>query len=352
MVNTMKNKTVSNSYLSFLCAELAMLIDAGLTLNDGVHILYEDETSREGKAVIQRLISELEAGNQFSTALKKSSVFPAYMIQMVEIGERTGRIEQTLKALAEYYERQNRLSAAVKKSVLYPAIMLVLMIAVVLVLIIQVLPIFNDVFGRLGTQMSSVATALMNFGGWLTGASAIIAAVVFIIMVFIVIIALIPKLRASIRASFLNKWGNKGIFGKIASSRYVYAMALSMASGLDTLDAIHAAAKASGGSKAVDDMHDKCNKLIEDGAALHEALSKSGILTNQEGKMLSIGTKSGKADLAMSEIARKSDIDVRERIDSIISRIEPTLVIASSVIVGVILLSVMLPLMGIMTALG
>ena len=348
----MKNKTISNSYLSFLCAELAMLIDAGLTLSDGVHILYEDETSRDGKAVMQRLIDEFDTGSQFSVALRKCSVFPAYMIQMIEIGERTGRIEETLKALAEYYDRQNRLSVAVKKSILYPAIMLVLMIAVVLVLIIQVLPIFNDVFGRLGTQMSSVATALMNFGTWLTGASAIIAAIVFVILVFIVLLALFPKLRKSIGAVFMNKWGNKGVFGKIASSRYVYAMALSMASGLDTLDAIHTAAAASGGSKAVDEMHKECNSLIENGTPLHEALHKSGILSNQEGKMLSIGTRSGKADLAMSEIARKSDIDVREHIDSIISRIEPSLVITSSVIVGVILLSVMLPLMGIMTALG
>ena len=348
----MKEKTISNSYLSFLCAQLAMLIDAGITLNDGVHILYEDETSRDGKAVIKKLIAELELGNQFSAALRKCSVFPVYMVQMVEIGERTGRLEETLKALADYYDRQNRLSVAVKKSVLYPAVMLVLMIAVVLVLIIQVLPIFNDVFGRLGTQMSPVATALMNFGSWLTGASAVIAAIVFVILLFIVAALIFPKLRSSISGAFLNKWGSKGVFGKIASSRYVYAMALSMASGLDTLDSIDVAAAASGGSKAIDDMHKKCNGLIKDGASLHEALSKSGILSNQEGKMLSIGTRSGKADLAMSEIARKSDIDVREHIDSIISKIEPSLVIASSVIVGVILLSVMLPLMGIMTALG
>jgi len=129
-------------------------------------------------------------------------------------------------------------------------------------------------------------------------------------------------------------------------------MSLAMASGLDTLDAVEIASAAGGGTKAVDDMHAKCNKYIEDGVPLHEALTKSGILSNQDGKMLAIGVRSGKADLAMAEIARRSDIDVRERIDTIISRIEPSLVIASSVIVGVILLSVMLPLMGIMTALG
>jgi len=348
----MSNKIVANTYLSFFCAELAMLVDAGLTLNDGVQILYEDEQSNDGKSVLQRLIKELEEGNQFSEALRRCSGFPKYMIQMVEIGEKTGRVEETLKALAEYYDRQNRLSVTIKKSVLYPAIILVLMIVVVLVLIIQVLPIFNDVFGRLGTQMSAVATALMNFGSMLTGASAVIAAVVFIVLVFVVIIALSSKLRSSVGAAFLNKWGNKGVFGKIASSRYVYAMSLAMASGLDTLDAIETAAAVSGGSKTVDSMHKKCQGFIENGMPLHEALIKSGILSNQDGKMLAIGVRSGKADLAMAEIARRSDVDVREHIDTIIGRIEPSLVVASSLIIGVILMSVMLPLMGIMTALG
>jgi type IV pilus assembly protein PilC len=68
--------------------------------------------------------------------------------------------------------------------------------------------------------------------------------------------------------------------------------------------------------------------------------------------MLSIGSRSGKADAAMSEIARRSDLDVQDDIDRIVGKIEPTLVIISSVIVGVILLSVMLPLMGIMTSIG
>jgi len=68
--------------------------------------------------------------------------------------------------------------------------------------------------------------------------------------------------------------------------------------------------------------------------------------------MLAVGSVSGKADIAMAEIARRSDIEVRDGIDRIVGRIEPTLVILSSAIVGVILLSVMLPLIGIMTSIG
>jgi len=347
-----KQKILTNSYLSMLCQELAMLLDAGLTVSDSVQILYDDEPGKDGKAVMRMLIDDLESGSPFSQALRNTKLFPNYMVQMVEVGEQTGRLVETLKALSEYYERQIRLSVTIKNSVLYPAILLILMVVVVLILIVQVLPIFNDVFSRLGTQMSPMATTLMNFGQWLGSISVIIAAVFFVIFLLVLIGALLPNVRKRVFQAFGNKWGSRGVFGKIASSRFVFAMTLAMASGLDTADAVNMAGSVSGGTRAVDEKHRKCVELIDSGKPLHEALTGAGILSLQDGKMLSIGSRSGKADAAMAEISRRSDIDVRDSIDRIVGKIEPTLVIISSVIVGVILLSVMLPLMGIMTAIG
>ena len=348
----MKTKTLNNTYLSMLCSELAMLLDAGLTISDSIQVLHDDESAKEAKVIMQALYSSLMTGTQLSIALKETAVFPKYMVHMVEIGEKTGRLVQTLSALSEYYERQTRLSVTIKNSVLYPAVLLILMIVVVLILIVQVLPIFNDIFSRLGTQMDPFAIRLMQFGEWLGNASVGIAIVFIAIFLFIILMWLVPNLRMKLSKAFANRWGGKGVFGKIASSRFVFAMTLGMASGLDTAESIDIAAAVSGGSKAVDDMHKKCVELLDDGSTLSEALCGAGILSLQDGKMLSVGSVSGKADLAMSEIARRSDIDVRDNINRIVGRIEPSLVILSSVIVGVILLSVMLPLMGIMTSIG
>jgi len=335
-----------------LCQELAMLLDAGLTLSDSIQILQDDEPGKEGKAIMQIMIDSLMEGEPFAATLKNAAVFPRYMVHMVEIGERTGRLVETLKALSEYYDRQVRLAVTIKNSVLYPAILLILMVVVVLILIVQVLPIFNDVFNRLGTQMSPLAVSFMQFGSWLGDAAIVIAIIVGCIFILILLAWAIPAIRKAFATLFSNTFGNRGVFGKIASSRFVYAMTLAMASGLDTNDAIDIAAAVSGGSKAVDEKNKRCAKLIGEGKSLPDALCGAGILSLQDGKMLSIGNRSGKSDAAMSEIARRSDLDVQDSIDRIVGRIEPTLVIISSVIVGVILLSVMLPLMGIMTSIG
>ena len=335
-----------------LCSELAMLLDAGLTLSDSVQILHDDEAGKESRIIMQTLHDSLMTGMQFSVALKEAAVFPSYMIHMVEVGEKTGRLVQTLTALSEYYERQTRLSVIIKNSVLYPAVLLVLMVVVVLILIVQVLPIFNDIFSRLGMQMEPFSVALMRFGGWLGNAAVGIAIVFGLIFLLVLIIWLVPAIRKGIAQVFSNTWGSRGIFGKIASSRFIFAMTLGMASGLDTAESIDMASAVSGGSRAVDEMHKKCTALLEEGKTLSESLCNAGILSLQDGKMLSVGSVSGKADLAMAEIARRSETNVRDSIDRIVGMIEPTLVILSSVIVGVILLSVMLPLMGIMTSIG
>jgi type IV pilus assembly protein PilC len=329
-----------------------MLLDAGLTVTDSIQILQDDEPSKDGKAVMQTLTDSLGKGMHFSGALKSAAVFPRYMVHMVEIGEKTGRLVETLNALSDFYDRQVRLASTIKNSILYPAILLILMVVVVLILIVQVLPTFNEVFNRLGTQMSPLAVSFMQFGEWLRNTSVVIAAVVGAIIIIAVLMASIQGLRKAIGKAFANTLGNRGVFGKIAASRFVYAMTLGMASGLDTVEAIDIAAAVSGGAKSVDDKHKKCTKLLEAGSTLSEALCGAEILSLQDGKMLSIGTRSGKADLAMAEIARRSDLDVQDSIDKIIGRIEPTLVVISSAIVGIILLSVMLPLMGIMTSIG
>ena len=329
-----------------------MLLEAGITLHDSLQIMQDDEPSKDGKALMQTLIDALERGESFAVAIEGSALFPRYMAHMVEIGEKTGRLVETLTALAEYYDRQNRLAVTIKSSVMYPAILLILMVVVVLILIVQVLPIFNDVFSRLGSQMSPLAVSLMHFGSWLGDAAVGIAIVVGAIFVAAFLAWCVRGIRSGLKKAFMNRWGGRGVFDHIATSRFTSAMTLAMASGLDISEAMDIAFAVSGGSKAIDTKHKKCTQMLDSGSTLADALTKADILSSQDGKMLSIGSRGGKSDEAMAEIARRGDINVRDEIDRIVGRIEPTLVIVSSVVVGIILLSVMLPLMGIMTSIG
>jgi type IV pilus assembly protein PilC len=229
--------------------------------------------------------------------------------------------------------------------------MLAMMIVVVMILIVQVLPIFDYVFARLGARMSPFATRLMEFGAWFRGASVVIAAIFLVIFVVVFFAASSAKIREKIVRAFVKNFGGKGVFGRVAASRFVCGMELAMASGIDIEESVNLAA-ALNNSPAVQKKYEKCVALLAEGKNLADALKDAGVLNARDARILSLGEKSGMADNAMAEIARRSDSAVQNEISNIVGRIEPTLVIITSAIIGVILLSVMLPLMGIMTTLG
>jgi len=221
---------------------------------------------------------------------------------------------------------------------------------VVLILIIYVLPVFNDVFGRLGARMSPLAVSLMQFGSWLGNVSSVIAAVFGVVFIAAMIMWMVPGIRESVAKALKNKLGGRGILSETADAHFVAAMSLSIASGLDAEEAVEMAGAVSGGTKAVDEKNAACVDLLRSGKTLPEAMRGAGILSARDGRLLALGVRSGMADSAMAEIAHRKERDAQDGVDRVIGRIEPTLVIITSVIVGIILLSVMLPLMGIMSS--
>ena len=348
----MSRKQLTNMYLSTLCLELHMLHSAGVTAVQGVQMMLDDEPHPQAARVLQALLPGLENGLPLSQAMAQAGFFPAYLVNMLATGEKTGRIPETLQALSHHYERQEKLATAIKNATLYPAVLLGLMLGVMLLLVVQVLPIFNEVFGRMGAQMSPLAQQLMALGMWLRGAGA--AMVVGGLAVFAVALAvwMMPRLREKWARTLRHRCGAWGVFGRVATYRFVSSMSLAMASGLDLQESVGLAAALNSDTAPLADKYNNCLALLRSGHTLSAALREGGILTARDSRMLAIGDTSGMADHAMAEIARRTDQQVQAEISSLVSRIEPTLVIITAVMVGVILLSVMLPLMGIMAAIG
>jgi type IV pilus assembly protein PilC len=142
------------------------------------------------------------------------------------------------------------------------------------------------------------------------------------------------------------------MFRELALARFVSSLAMALTSGLGPHEAISMAALVGGGSKKLVARYELCKEKLQLGAGLPEAVQHAGIISMRDARFLTLGGASGMTDEAMADIARRAEQNAHDRIDSGVGRIEPTLIIATSLIIGVVLLSVMLPLMGIMTALG
>ena len=155
---------LNNREISFFCSQMAMLQQAGIAPVEGMRILLSDAKTADAKRIYQQILDVCSTGEPFSEGIKSCNVFPEYVLHMICLGEESGNLDEVMNALAEYYEREEDISDSLRSAISYPFIMIGMMIVVILVLITKVLPIFNQVFKQLGSEMTGISASLLQLG--------------------------------------------------------------------------------------------------------------------------------------------------------------------------------------------
>lgn len=341
----MKYKKLSTSYISSFCMELYLIMQAGIPLPEGMEMLSQSESDGDIRQMLTGVTDTLVGGEPLYIALEGAQSFPRYMVDMIRVGEETGNLDRGLKGLATYYDRQEQLENSVRRAVLYPAILLTMLMLVLGVLIAEVLPMFNDVYAQLGGTLTGLGGAILDLGALLHAhwAGAIVVAVVVVAVVVLVAI----RGRRDGRRVLLSK--RLGL--AVATAKLASALAMALQSGLDTDRAIELAETLTQ-HPALRQKVSQCRHHMEEGENLATALCSEGVFSPLYCRMLEVGNRTGAMDEVMEDIARRSDTSAQDAVERYVGSVEPTLVMVMSVLVGVVLLSVMIPLANIMTALG
>lgn len=348
----MKKMKLSNDYLSAFSLQLSLLLHSGIPIGDGLHMLSEDEDDPDMKKLLSSMSRQMDEGLQLSDVMEESGCFPGYMVYMIKTGEDTGRSESALMALSDYYENQRQLSESVRSALFYPVILMLLMLLIIGILLVRVLPIFNTVYRQLGGSMTGIARGFLQLGNVLRQALPFIGAVLLVITVLGLILYFSDSLRGKLTGCLKRRFGDRGILKKISMARFASALSMGMMSGLSIEDAMRTAMGFQEESDRIRAKYEQCLKELEEGEALADALKRAGIFPVLYCRMLSLGVKSGTGDDIMAQIAGRLKEDASRSIEKLVSRIEPVIVIITSILVGVILLSVMIPLMNIMASIG
>ena len=348
----MKRLRVSNQYLPIFCRELYQLVRSGIPLAEGLGMLREDETDPDIRSWLDTLCRSTEEGMPLASALRETGAFPAYMTDMVALAEQTGRLEDVLLSLQRHYDRQLRMAADIRGAIAVPVTLFAVMVAVVILLVTQVLPIFDKVFAQLGVRMGAVATGMMNAGAVLAKAGTGIAVVLVVIAAAALVVALVPALREKFTVWFRRRFGGRGVLGQMAVSRFASSMSMAVASGLSMEESVELSAKLCGGAKEIDEKTEQCRKDIEEGGSPADALAKSGLFSSRDCRLLKLAEQTGSLPDTLEDLAQRQEDESLRRIDRTVGAIEPAIVVITSALAGVILLSVMLPLMGLLSTIG
>jgi len=345
------NQELSNVEIASFCSQMAMILKAGITPSDGMDILLQDTQSSSGRELIEQIKEVCYQGESFYEAVSRTGVFPDYVLNMIRLGEESGNLEITMQSLADYYNRQENIAENVKSAVSYPMIMIFMMLLVIIVLITKVLPIFSQVFEQLGSSMNAFSTSLMKLGTRLSSSSVVLITILILILLAYFFFTKFGAGKKAIN-KFLNNFGpTKRFYDAVACSRFASGIAMTMNSGMDTYESLDMLSELVENPRMQAKI-EVCKKALEEGQSFPDALSQAEIFSTLYSRMIAVGFTTGTVDTVMNQIADRYDLEVDKRLHNIISVLEPTLVIILSLIVGIILLSVILPLMGIMSSIG
>ena len=344
-------KTLNNEELISFCSQMSLILHAGIASVEGLARMKEDLPDSDGKKILENLYEQMEQSGNLSEAMRETGVFPDYVCSMTEIGEQTGRLDEVMDGLAIHYEREKDINDTIKSALLYPAVMLGMLTVVILILVIKVMPIFQSVLQQLGGGLTGVSAGILHAGTFISRYSMIFVMILVILAAGMVYIGLTEKGKQMFR-----KWAeNSRITGKlsekIARSHVAEGLSLCLFSGLDLDQSMEMTEKLIRHSGMKEKMV-KCRKLMMDGTEFDQALAQSQIFSGIYGKMISVGIRTGAMDQVMKKIADEYKSEIEDTIQHKVAIVEPTLVAVLSFIVGLILISVMLPLMSIMSNLS
>ena len=316
-----KQQMLGNLEIAAFCDQLSMIVSAGIPIYEGISILQEDAPEEDTAEILSVISNSLDHGSSFCDALRETNVFPKYVLDMIE----------------------ESIQNSIKNAVTYPLLMIAMMLAVILVLIAKVLPVFHQIYMELGSDLTGFAGAMMRFSDALNQ---------YLFVIVIVLIAAAAGIFLISKSDAGQKFFKKRPLAlSTAASRFANCMALALSSGLDTDQGLMLA------EQLVDNPYmasriKKCRDLTASGRGFAEAVLTSGIFSKIYTSMITIGFRTGSMDEVMHQISEEYEEETDKQIAKFISVLEPTLVIILSIFIGLILISFLLPLIGIMSSIG
>lgn len=347
-----RRKAFSSEEISVFCEQTALLLNSGIPIYDGVHMLYEEIEDKRTKKVLAELEEQVRNNVPLHEALKKVEVFPAYMMQMVKIGEYSGKLEDVMHFLSVYYERETNVKISIKNAVRSPLIVFTMASAIMLLMAWRILPLFKTMFLELNAEISQNAQTMMNIGLTL---GTIIAVINCIIMALIIILLLIKNTPFGIRImeGMIKKleMTNK-LSEELAVGRFISGMSLMISSGMDMEKSLEMIENITT-HKKVKEKIGTCYKLVsKKNMPIEEAVRNTDIITGMESSLLTIAGRTGALDTAFAKLSEQYQIKTTDRLHRLSTIVETSLIIFLTVTIGVVLLAVMLPLVSMISSIG
>jgi type IV pilus assembly protein PilC len=325
--------------------QLATMLAAGIPLVQGFEIV----GAGHEKPAMQRLIldikSDVEGGTSLHEALAKHPLyFDDLYINLVEAGEQAGALEGLLDKIASYKEKTEALKKKVTKALFYPAAVLAVAIIVTTILLIFVIPQFEELFKGFGADLPAFTQMVINLSRFVqSNGIYILAVIVGIFWTFFYFKKRSKKMREFLDRAALKVPVIGPILNKAAIARFARTLSTMFAAGVPLVEALESVAGATGNivyENAVMRMRDE----VATGQRLQRAMETTELFPNMVVQMIAVGEESGSLDTMSAKVATFYEAEVDNAVDAMSSLLEPLIMAILGVLVGGLVIAMYLPI--------
>ena len=330
--------------LAVFSRQLSVLIDAELPLIQSLNIMAEQQKNKYFKKVIQEVRNDVEAGSTLNQALKKfPRVFDDLYCNLVASGEQSGSLDIMLRRVAEYLENIVKLRSQVRQAMIYPVAIITFAIIVVIFMMWKVIPVFASIYQELGAELPFLTAGVLALSNFVQK---------YILFIFIGLIALVFLYRYVRRTPPGRKFFDRlylrfPLFGnlleKVGLSRVTRTLSTLLSGGVPMLEALRITSTTAN-NVIIEEHIMAARKQVSEGMSLTDALREQKRFPFMMIQMVGVGEATGTLDEMLGKLADFYDEEVEATVASLLSILEPILLIFVGGLVGSIVISMYLPI--------
>ncbi len=349
---TLGSGKVSYEELAAFCRQFATMLNAGITIIDSLESLIQQPFSSFFKKIMERVYEDVRSGKMLAEAVDThKKVFPNFFRSMLYIGEESGKLEQVLLSLADYYERDCKLKKQVKSAMAYPIMLGVLLIGIIALMMLFVVPTFRSAMGKMDVEVTGLTAVVYDMSDFFLSEWRTIVLVLFVVVGGLLLFGLTKKGKYFYSMLKVKLPLIGPVTTDMITARFARGFALLISSGMDAVEAL----------KVINVVLD--NPYIEkkfanavdcvcQGMSLTEAFKQQKMFPDMLIQMISVGEKTAGLEQVLNRSFNYFDDKAERALTSVAAKIQPIMIIIMGVVVGAMFLAVYSPMLDIMNNIG
>ena len=337
--------TITSGDISIFSRQLATMLAAGIPLVQAFEIVGAGHENAAMQKLIFAIKADVEGGSALAEALAKQPLyFDDLFVNLVEAGEQAGALESLLDKIATYKEKTEAIKKKIKKALTYPAAVLAVAFIVTTILLIFVIPSFEDLFQGFGADLPAFTRMIIDLSFFVRSNGIYIVMIISAaVATFLYFLKRSRPFRHFLDRALLKAPVIGPILEKAAIARYARTLSTMFAAGVPLVEALESVAGATGNivfEVGVLEIRDE----VATGQRLQVAMENTGLFPNMVIQMIAVGEESGSLDAMSSKVADFYEADVDDAVDNLSSLLEPMIMAILGVLVGGLVVAMYLPI--------